>query len=92
MFARLAFVAAALLVASAAQAAEPASRQTHEVMLCFDDSPGHICYAEDGNTELYKATRIQRLYADGWRLIAVVKMRNEALKYYFERPVVATTP
>jgi hypothetical protein len=81
---RFLLVVAAVLAAGAASA----SRQTHEAMVCFDDSPGHICYAEDGNTELYKATRIQGLYADGWRLIAAVQMRNGSLKYFFERPIV----
>jgi hypothetical protein len=84
MFARLALLALAVLYAGATSA----SRQTHEVMICYAETGGYVCYAEDGNTEIYKRTKIQGLYADGWRLIAInTHSTSRVAQYFFERPV-----
>lgn len=84
MFARLAVLAIAILAAGSASA----SRQTHEVMKCYDDIGGYDCYAEDGNTKIYTRTKIQGLYADGWRLVAInTHSTSRVAAYFFERPI-----
>jgi hypothetical protein len=84
MFARIALLSLAILAAGTASA----SRQTHEVMTCYPETGGYACYAEDGNTEIYKRTKIQGLYADGWRLIAInTHSTSRVAQYFFERPI-----
>jgi hypothetical protein len=83
MFARLAFLALALLAAGTAFA----SRQTHELIKCSSGQGGITCFGEDGNNPLYQDVKIQSLYRDGWRLVFVETAPGSRTIWWLERPI-----
>ncbi len=87
MFSRLAVLAIAILAAGSASA----SRQTHESIACATNNaaPGRPfrCYGEGEAEPRYVDVKVQDLYREGWRLVAIHPSAGAPGTYWLERPI-----